>query len=123
MLEDGETILNLVGAVLVVGLLAAGGVVALNFDAPDGDDTAPDADWSVERVNDTYVRLTHAGGEPVRTEDLRVTVDSVERQGTTWENPVGPDDSTLVAASEGTRVRVVWLGGRGNRVVMDSWRV
>ena len=121
MLEDGDRILDLVGVVLVLGLLAAVGVVALNFDPPQ-DDQPPEAEWTIERVNASVVNVTHAGGEPVRTDELRVTVDSLRRD-TTWEDPVAPGDSTLVSASEGTMVRVVWLGGRGDRVVMADERV
>lgn len=121
MLEDGDAVLNLVGVVLVVGLLAAGGVVALNF-TPQDDEEAPDADWSFERVNDSTIRVTHAGGDPVREEPLRVTVDGVGRS-TTWDDPVVPNDSALVQAPEGTMVRVVWQGGRANRAVMATERV
>ena len=116
MLEDGDRILDIVGVILVVGLVVAIGVVALNFDPPEKE-SPPEAEWSIERVNGTTVNVTHAGGEPVRADELRVTVDSISRD-TSWSDPVRPGDSTLVQAATGTKVRVVWLGGRGNRVVM-----
>lgn len=121
MLEDGDTVLNLVGAALVVGLLVAGGVVALNFDPPATEEP-PAANWTIERVDDTHVRVTHAGGDPVPTDELRVTVDSI-RRSTDWSDPVTVGESTVIDASTGTNVRVVWQGGRANRVVMASDRV
>lgn len=121
MLEDGNRILDLVGLALVLGVVVAVGVVALNFAPPEGDG-APDADWTVERVNDSAVRITHAGGEPVRTDEIRVTVDSLERDAD-WTDPVTADESTTVPANEGSLVRVVWNGGRGDREVMARERV
>jgi len=119
---DGDTMLNAVGAALVLALVVGVAVVALNFAGGASGGDAPDVDWTVERVNDTAVRVTHGGGEPVRTDEVRVTVDSVSR-ATDWSDPVAEGDSTLVKASDGSRVRVVWNGGRGDREIMDSERV
>lgn len=121
MFEDGDRILDLVGVALVVGVVIAVGVVALNFDPPS-EEQPPEANWTIERVNDSHVRVTHTGGEPVRTDELRVTVDSIKRD-TDWSDPVAEGDITAVDASPGAMVRVVWLGGRGNRVVMANRRV
>lgn len=121
MLDDGDTILRLVGAALVLGIVFAGGVVALNFDTPESGG-APDANWTVERVNDSHVRVTHAGGDPVRTENLHVTVDGLERS-TNFTDPVAPDDSTVVPANDGSFVRITWEGERTEREVMARKRV
>lgn len=122
MLEDGDTLLTLVGAALVLALLAGFVVVGLNFAGGSTPGDAPAVDWTVERVNDTAVRVTHAGGDPVRTDELRVTVDSVSRD-TDWPDPVTESDSTVVAASDGSLVRIVWNGGRGDREIVYSERV
>ena len=119
---DGDTMLNVVGAVLVLALVAGVAVVALNFAGGGSETGAPDTDWTVERINDTAVQVTHAGGEPVRVDEIRVTVDSVSR-ATDWGDPVAEGDNTLVQASDGSLVRVVWNGGRGDREIMDSERV
>jgi len=121
MLDDGDTILRLVGVALVLGVVFAGGVVALQFDPPERDG-GPDAAWTVERLNDTHVRVTHDGGEPVRTENLHVTVDGLER-ATDFADPVAPGDSTVVPASDDALVRVAWEGGRTEREIMASARV
>jgi len=96
-------------------------VVGLNFSGSTGEG-APEADWAVERVNDTHVRVTHAGGEPVRPDELRVTADSV-RRATSWTDPISEGDSTVVDATDGTLIRVVWNGGRGDRSIMAQERV
>jgi hypothetical protein len=121
MLEDGDRILNLVGVVLVLALVAAVGVLALNFDPPE-DDPAPGGNWSVERVNDSTVQVTRTGGEPVPADEVRVTVDGVRRNAD-WTDPVVSGSSTAFDASEGALVRVVWVGGRGNRATLRQWRV
>jgi hypothetical protein len=119
MLDDGERILDLVGVLLVLALVAGVGVIALNFDPPASD--APDANWTVQRINDTHVEITHDGGDPIPPEEIRVTADSLERD-TDWPDPVVPGASTTVIASEGSLVRVVWNGGRGDRVIMAQKR-
>jgi FlaG/FlaF family flagellin (archaellin) len=121
MLDDGDTILRLAGVALLLGVVFAGGVVALNFDPPE-QERVPDADWTIERVNDTHVRVTHAGGDPIRTENLHVTVDGLER-ATDFTNPVAPEDSTVVAASDSSLVRVAWEGSQTQREIMASERV
>lgn len=119
-MADGDRTLHLVGAALVVAVVAGLVVVGLNFAGSSGA-PAPDADWTVERVNASHVRVTHAGGEAVPADELRVTVDSL-RRATDWPDPVTESDSVAVPAAEGTLVRVVYLGGRGDRVVLASER-
>jgi len=121
MLEDGDTVLNLVGAVLILAVVTGLVVVGLNFSGSTGEG-APDTDWTIERVNDTHVRVTHAGGESVRTDELRVTADSV-RRAANWTDPVSDGESAVISASDGSLVRVVWNGGRGDRSVMARKRV
>lgn len=119
---DGDTTLHLVGAAVVAAVVVGLVVVGLNIAGGAPETEAPDTDWTVERVNDTAVRITHAGGDPVRTDALTVRVESY-RRATDWTDPVTENESTVVAASEGSTVRVVWSGGRGDDVVMHSERI
>ncbi|WP_049930367.1 type IV pilin [Halosimplex carlsbadense] len=119
---DGDTMLNLVGAAIVVAVAVGLVVVGLNIAGGSGNTEAPDVNWTVERVDDTAVRITHAGGDPVRTDDLTVRVESY-RRATDWADPVTESDSTVVQASEGSTVRIVWSPGRGDDVIMHSERV
>lgn len=121
MLDDGDTVLNLVGVVLVLAVVVGLVVVGLNFSGSAGEQP-PDTEWTIERINDTHASVTHAGGEPVRTDEVRVTADSV-RRAANWSDPVAEGESVVIPASEGSLVRVVWVGGRGDRSIMARERV
>jgi len=120
-LDDGDQVLNLIGVVLVVAVVLAVGVLAINFDPPE-DDPAPGGNWSVERVNDSHIQITRTDGEPIPADQLQLAIDGVQRN-VDWTDPVVPGASVTVPANDGVRVRVVWIGGRGNRATLDSWRV
>jgi hypothetical protein len=113
MLEDGDRILRLVGVALVLAVAAALGVIALNFDTP-AEGAEPGGNWSVERVDNSRVEVTRTSGDPVPADEIVVTVDGVRRNAD-WTDPIVPGSSTTVDASEGSLVRVVWAGGRGER--------
>ncbi|MFB6138850.1 MAG: type IV pilin [Halosimplex sp.] len=119
---DGDTALNLVGAAIVAAVVVGVVVVGLNIAGGASDVDAPDVNWTVERINDTAVRVTHAGGDPVRTDELAVRVESYRRK-TDWTDPVTEGESTVVQASEGSTVRIVWSPGRGEDVIMYSERL
>ena len=113
MLEDGDRVLRLVGVALVLAVVIALGVVALNFDRPAAD-PAPGGNWSIERVDESTVTVERTSGEPVSADDIVVTVDGVRRNAD-WTDPIVTGSSVTVDASEGTLVRIVWTSGRGTR--------
>lgn len=116
---DGDTMLNVVGAAIVVAVVGGVVVVGLNIAGGSSGETAPDVNWTVEQVNDTAVRITHAGGEPVRTENTEVRVESY-RRATDWRDPITESESTVVQASEGATVRIIWNPARGDEVIMHT---
>ena len=113
MLEDGDRVLNLIGVALVLAVVVALGVVALNFDTPE-EDPVPGGNWSMERVDESTVEVTRTGGQPVPADEIVVTVDGVRRNAD-WTDPIVTGSSVTVDASEGTLVRIVWTSGRGTR--------
>ena len=119
---DGDRLLNLVGAAILLAIVAGLVVVGLNIAGGAADGEAPEVNWTVERVNDTAVRITHAGGDPVRAERLTVRVESY-RRATDWADPVAENETTVVQASEGSTVRIVWSAGRGEDVIVHSERL
>ena len=119
---DGDTMLHLVGAAIVLAVVGGVVVVGLNIAGGPPDTDAPDANWTVERINETAIRITHAGGDPVRTDELTVRVESY-RRATDWTDPVTRNESTVVQASEGSTLRIFWSPGRGDDVIMHSERV
>lgn len=123
MLDDGDTVLNLVGLGLVVAVVIGLGVVALNF-SPAEDD-APSANWTAERINDTHVRISHAGGDAVPNSELVVTVDGTPRT-TTWNGTDGAvtrGDSTVVQAHRNQVVGVSWEAGHTERRTLERWQI
>jgi hypothetical protein len=120
-LDDGDQVLTLVGVVLVVALVAAVGVLALNFDPPE-DDPKPGGNWSIDRVNDTHVEITRTDGEPIPASQMQLAIDGV-RRNVDWTDPVVPGASITITANEGVRIRVIWAGERGNRGTLEMQRV
>mgnify|MGYP000604328111 CR=1 FL=1 len=116
---DGDTMLNLVGAAIAVAVVGGVVVVGLNIAGGTSGETAPEVNWTVQQLNDTAVRITHDGGEPVRTENIQIRVESYHRQ-TDWQDPITESDSTVVQASDGATVRVIWNPGRGDEVIMHT---
>lgn len=123
MLDDGDTVLNLVGIGLVVALLIGLGVIALNFSPSD--DGAPSANWTAERVNDTHVRVAHAGGDAVPNSEVVVTVDGTPRTAT-WNGTSGAvtdGDATVVQVRRNQVVGVSWEAGHTERQTLERWQV
>lgn len=122
MFEDGDRDLTIIGVVLVGLLLSAIGVAVLAAMAGPSAAEPPNAEWRLERVNESHVRITHAGGERVPASDLVVTVEGYERD-VTWSGMVTEGDATVVQATEDRGIHLYWNGGRGDRVSIAVWRV
>lgn len=120
---DDDRLLDYLGVFVAVTLLLMVGALVLAFAGAPGDRTAeaPGAEWSLERVNDTHVRVVHAGGRPVPADRLVVTVDGYRRRPT-WSGLVSRGDATLVRAGTDLLVRLYWTTDRGDRVLLATWR-
>lgn len=120
MIDDGDRLLNVVGAALVVALvvvIAVGIVIAVNVPANEVD--PPDAEWTFEQVNATHVRIAHDAGESVAGSALIVTVDGYSRHPS-WPSEVTVGEAVAVEAARGQVVRLYWDGGRTDRVQLAS---
>jgi len=108
-MSDGERLLDLVGVALAVALVAGlAMVIALGISGgPDGTEDAPVANWNPERINDTHVRIIHAGGDPVDTDGLVVTVGG-NRRTVTWSKTLFEGDAGVVRARTGETVELYW---------------
>lgn len=120
--SGGDRLLTLFGVALagfiVVGLV---GVVIAGLGGPsDRAANAPEAEWTLERVNDSHVRVVHAGGDAVPAEDLVVTVDGVRRRAS-WDGVVSEGDPGVVHADRGTVVQLYWTNEVGERVKLQDW--
>jgi hypothetical protein len=120
---SGDRLLNLFGVVLalflVVGVV---GVVLAGLGGQTEDPAAaPEVDWSMERLNDSHVQLTHTGGPTVPASDLVVTVDGVRRR-VSWAGLVTEGDSGAVRADRGMLVQLYWTTDRGERIKLREWQ-
>lgn len=109
-------VLLAIGIVLGVGLAVFG---ALEISDGGGEPT-PEVNFSVDRVNDTHVRLVHAGGDTVRAEELVLTIDGREVPPQEFPASVSEGDETVVQVDAGQTLRVYWTGGRATRERLDS---
>ncbi|WP_049899210.1 type IV pilin [Halococcus agarilyticus] len=120
MADDGDRLLNVIGAALVVALvvvIVVGVVIAVNVPANRVD--PPDAEWSFHQANETHVRITHDAGEAVDGAALVVTVDGYSRHPP-WSREVRAGEAVAVEASRSQVVRLYWDGGRSDRVQLAS---
>lgn len=120
--DGGDRLLTLFGAALalfiVVGLV---GVVLAGVSGPSTQAAdAPDAEWSLTRLNASHVQLAHAGGEAIPANDLVVTVDGIRRR-VTWDGLVSEGDTGVVRADRGTVVQLYWTTDVGERVKIGGW--
>ncbi|MFB6281838.1 MAG: hypothetical protein ABEH40_07455 [Haloferacaceae archaeon] len=122
-MTDGDRLLDLGGLLIGLTLVLMIGVLALAFvQAPGGGRTGgPPTEWTADRINETHVRITHAGGEPVAAERLVVSVGGYDRRPG-WEGTVSEGDSGVVRAGPNQVISLYWVTDRGERVRLDSWR-
>lgn len=124
MFDDGDDILDTVGLVLAFLIVAGVGISILAAQtAPSRADDAPAAEFRFQQINDTHVRVAHAGGEPISADDVVVTVDGVQRQVTWDSDTLRKGDDVVVEASSGSLVRVFWDAGEGNRERLARFRI
>lgn len=121
---DGDRLLDLFGVALVLAIVGALVLLGLGASSVGEDPTpAPEVDWTLARVNESHVRLSHAGGEPVRADHLTVAVDGQPRRVRWSASTLVDGESGLVLASEGTRLTLVWEPSETDRRVLERWSV
>lgn len=119
---DDDRLLDVVGVALVafivlaVAVLVLAGATAPERQLPD----RPEANWTIERTGPAEVVITHAGGDPVAADELVVGVGGVERS-TGRADELTEGDSIAVAARTGQPVRLYWIAGRDERVLLAEW--
>lgn len=124
MTEDGDRLITVFTIVLVLFIVLSVGILILAAVNAPSNETAqpPQTSWTLQRENATYVRIVHAGGEPVSTTNLSVTVNGVTRS-VTWSGTLNEGESGLVRARPNTMVQLFWVGGRGDRALLQRWQL
>lgn len=123
-LDDPDQALNLLGVLVVVFIVIAVGVLLLSANTTqEASSAAPDADWTLNRVNESHVRITHTGGESTLTERLTVTVDGRPRRSLWSADRLVPGESGLVRAGSGATVTLFWERTGYGRTVLRRWQL
>ena len=122
--DDGDQLLNLIGIVLVLFLLVSIAILVLAATSVQQESAAvPDGDWTLTRINESYVRITHAGGEPVQTGNLSVTIDGTPRRPQWTATTLTDGDYGVVRVGEGNRVTLLWMHSEADRDVLKRWQL
>lgn len=106
-------LIDIAGAVILLLLVVS--VWTLVVATPEVAETpeAPPSNWTIERVNDTHMTISHEEGEPVDKDNLTVVVEDYPRP-TEWSGSddgfVREGDSTTVQVSNDQDVALYWTG-------------
>ena len=119
---DGDRLLDVFGVALVLAIVGAFVLIGLGATSVGEEKTAaPETDWTLTRINESHVRVSHAGGEPVRIERLTVAVDGQPRRARWTEAILTDGGYGVVRASAGTRVTLIWERSEAERRVLERW--
>jgi hypothetical protein len=113
----------LVGLVLLILVMLGALVITAQY-AQEESGSAPDTEWTLTRINDSYVRVTHAGGEPVSASSLSMTVDGVPADPEWPAESVTEGDSVVVrVGTQASRLTLLWQHTERDRDVLRRWRL
>lgn len=114
-LDDEDQLLNLLGVILILFIISS--VAFLVFTAtdtsPSQQETDPEVNWTLERLNATHVQITHGGGDSVVVENLSVTVNGRPRP-VSWSGRLMNGDIGKFRSERGDVIRLYWTGGRSD---------
>lgn len=122
---DRDKNLDFIGLIVAALLIFSLATVAFTIlDTSSRHEAAPNADWSLQQINDTHARVTHAGGEPADARNLTVVLNEDEEIHVAWStSPLREGSHGDLEAGSGDVVRLYWRGGRTRGVLLESWRV
>jgi hypothetical protein len=121
---EAERLLDLIGVLIVLALIAGGALLlsAAMSTQPGQGQSAPDSNWTMERLNDTHVQLTLKSGEPVETDKLEVTVAGNPRT-VDWSGTLFEGNEGTLRAKEGHSVTLYWKASlHADRLTLASWK-
>jgi hypothetical protein len=106
-------LVDIAGAVIVLLLVASVATIIVGAPEVANSPDAPPSNWSIDRVNESYVTITHEGGSPIQRENLTVIVEEYPRP-TRWsgvdDGIVREGDSTTVQVSKDQDMALYWTG-------------
>lgn len=106
-------LVDIAGAIIVLLLVASVATIIVGAPEVANSPDAPPSNWSIDRVNESYVTITHEGGSPIQRENLTVIVEEYPRP-TRWsgvdDGIVREGDSTTVQVSKDQDMALYWTG-------------
>lgn len=106
-------LVDIAGAIIVLLLVASVATIIVGAPEVANSPDAPPSNWSIDRVNESYVIITHEGGSPIQRENLTVIVEEYPRP-TRWsgvdDGIVREGDSTTVQVSKDQDMALYWTG-------------
>lgn len=123
-LDDGDQLLNILGIMLVLFLILAFAVLILGaMSAEQRSDEIPNAEWELQQVNESHVRITHTGGDPVQTGKISVTVNGIPRYPQWTATTLTEGKYGVVFVGDGETVTLLWQHSESERDVLQRWRL
>lgn len=120
--DGGDHRLNWIGLVLILLLvLSVAMLVVVAISVPQQSAATPDVNWTLTRINESHVRLTHAGGPPVRTANLTVTVDGVPRRPQWTASTLTAGESGVIRVGAASKLTLLWKQSAHDRDLLQRW--
>lgn len=83
----------------------------------------PDADWELQQLNESYIRITHTVGDPVQTDKLSVTVDGKSRHRSWTSITPTEGEHGVVYVGDGVTVTLLSQHSESERYVLQWWQL
>lgn len=123
-LDDRDRQLQLINIGVVIVIVFAIALIVVVATSVDQDSTAkPDTEWNLTRINESHIRIQHAGGDPVKTDRLTVTVDGRVRHPRWTASILTDGEYGVVRADERSKVILLWKQSKVERDVLEHWQL
>lgn len=121
--EDDDRLITLilVGLVLLILVMLGALIITAQY-VQEESGADPDTEWELTRINESYVQIVHAGGEPVSASSLSVTVDGVPADAAWPAERVTEGASVEIwVGTEASRITLLWQHTEQDRDVLKRW--
>ena len=122
--DDGDQLLNLIGIILILSVIISIVIIILaTISVQERSADVPDVNWESQQINESHIRITHAGGEPVNADKISITVDGTPRQPQWTAITLAKGEYGIVRVGEGNRVTLLWRHSERDRDVLKQWQL
>lgn len=119
--DGGDHLVNWIGLILILLLVLSVAILVVAISVPQQSAATPAVNWTLTRINENHVRLTHTGGPPVRTATLTVTVDGVPRQPEWTATILTDGESGVIRVGAASKLTLLWEQSAHDRDLLQRW--